>query len=127
MNKYLNKPIVIVVLLVIFFALTVMISFRYSNNEEGKKKIRQSFWYRSADWGVKQGEKIFGSSEEKNESATSTTEGENIDYDQENFEENLKKYIRFEKREDGFTLILQNDEGIFWERTWQLFPELEEK
>lgn len=123
MNKYLNKPITIVVLLVIFFALTVVISLRYSDNEEGKEKIRQSFWYRGADWGVRQGEKIFYSPEEQSDSATSTTEGENMINNPQDLKENLKRYIKIKKEENGFSIIMQNSEGIFWEKTWQLFPE----
>jgi len=121
MSKYLNKPLVIIILLALFFALTLMVSYRYSNNEEGREKIRQSIWYRGADWGVKQGEKIFGTSPKETESAT-TTESGNIDNEPQGLKEKFKKYIRLERDEEGLTLILENSEGIFWERTWRLFP-----
>lgn|GEM_PF-3438238 len=109
----------------LFFALTLMVSYRYSNNEEGREKIRQSIWYRGADWGVKQGEKIFGSHSEVTESAT-TTESGNIDNKPQGLKEKFKKYIRFERDEEGLTLILENSEGIFWQRTWRLFPKSKE-
>jgi len=121
MNKHLNRPVIIVVMLVAFFALTVLVSLRYSNNEAGKEKIRQSFWYRSADWSVKLGERIFSGNKDEGE-VVGVTEMNLGFKNSENLQTGLKRYINLRRDENGITLIMQNSEGVFWERTWQIFP-----
>jgi len=122
MNKYLNKPAVIIVLICIFFALTLLISLRYSDNEKGKEKIQQSFLFRIANWGLGESKKNISGGTDNTSSSATETKKENLIDSPGKLATGFKKYINIKRVDSGVTITLQNSRGIFWEKTWQIFP-----
>ncbi len=101
------------VTIVAFLVLAVIAAVDYSGNEDGSNRAREGFIYQSGALALRTGEKIFAGL------ASPRLKKEEVSVIEEEYvEKGLSRFVKLEKQDRAWSLILQNSRGVIWQKDW---------
>lgn len=108
-----SRPLGIFLMIVIFLVLTVITAIRYSHNESGVQAVQEQPWYRLANVSWQASENFF------TRLLPNKNKSKQADYLEENkLPISQSRNIQLIRSSSDWQLILQNKNGIIFEKTW---------